>query len=70
MILQIKTFNLKKGYYGNYVLEIKSRGVVKTWYAQGYERANNCKKDIDFSITVDEKTCKAILKEHNLIGIL
>ena len=63
MIFQIKAFNTKKGWYGNYCLQIKSRQVVKCYYSQGYEKSPKCKK-IDFSITVNEAAANKILKEH------
>jgi len=68
MILQIKTFNKRKGSFGNYILEIKDRYVINCWYSPGYEKSKDCTKDIDFSITVDESNCNRILKENFLGG--
>lgn len=63
-VIQIKTYNTRKGWFGNYTLVVKGRSVEKCYYSQGYQKNEKCKKDIDFSFTVPEKVCKEILHDY------
>jgi hypothetical protein len=69
-VFQIKAYNTRKGWFGNYTLIIQGRAVLKCYYSQGYEKNSKCTKDIDFSITVNEKQCKEILSEHCVTDII